>query len=39
MPTLVENITELETKENTLINNKVSNFCYEQYAYEHDIAD
>lgn len=39
MPTLVENIAELETKENTLINNKVSNFCYEQYAYEHDIAD
>lgn len=36
---ILSDLQTLITKEGTLTNNKVSNFSYDSYAYEHDLAD
>lgn len=35
----ISDLQTLITKEGTLTNNKVSNFSYDSYAYEHDLAN
>ena len=39
MPTLSEELTALKTNEDKITGNKVANFAYDDYAYEHDDAN
>ncbi len=39
MSTLLEELTALKTAEDKITGNKVANFAYDDYAYEHDDAN
>ncbi len=39
MPTLTEELTALKTEEDKITGNKVANFSYDDYAYEHNDAN
>ena len=39
MPTLAEELTALKTEEDKITGNKVANFSYDDYAYEHNDAN
>lgn len=39
MSTLLEELTALKTSEDKITGNKVANFAYDDYAYEHDDAN